>query len=242
MKIIKLVFFGIILSASAARAADWSQTNIQFLHSNDYRTVNGSYLSQTVVTFEHLSGWKYGSNFFFFDLGSPDTENSNVYYGEFSPAFSFSKMGLIPKFENSVFKDAALQFNFELAQAPARRVNLVGLTFEWNIPYIDYLATQFLYRDALGVSGSTGQFTVVWLVRFEPFTMPMEFSGFIDWAGKEETLSDNLHTQASLLFDFARTDLKAPFKVGLEYKYWNNKYGIQGLVESAPQAKLVWIF
>lgn len=243
-KILFHVFaFLLMTSASAvSKAADWSQTNIQFLHGNEYKKGNDDSYSATVVTFEHLSSWAYGSNFFFFDITSPDTENSTSYYGEFSPALSLGKTGVFTPPEG-VLKDVLLQLNFEIPQGPARRVNLAGVTLEWKDLWFDYLGTQFLYRDALGVDGHTGQLTVVWLKRFGGEVFPLEFSGFVDWAGQEGPLKDNVHTQANFLYDFnRRTQNKVPLKIGIEYKYWNNKYGIDGVVENVPQAKLLWIF
>lgn len=232
----------VLFFTTTSFAADWSQTNVQFLHGESYAKPGDESFSATVVTFEHLSSWAYGSNFFFFDITSPDKENSTGYYGEFSPAFSLGKMGAFTPPE-SFLKDISLQLNFEMPQGPARRVNLAGLTFEWKDIGFDYLATQFLYRDAVGMDGHTGQLTVVWLKRWGGDVVPIEFLGFVDWAGAEGTLKDNTHVQANLLYDFSRkTAQKVPLKVGMEYKYWDNKYGISGLNEQVPQAKLLWIF
>lgn len=230
------------MAAANSYAADWSQTNIQFLHGNEYKKGNGDAYSATVVTFEHLSSWAYGSNFFFFDITSPDTASNTSYYGEFSPALSLGKTGVFTPPEG-VLKDVLLQLNFEMPQGPAKRVNLAGVTLEWKDLWFDYLGTQFLYRDALGVDGHTGQLTVVWLKRLGGEIFPVEFSGFLDWAGQESSLKDNIHAQANFMYDFSRrTQNKVPLKLGVEYKYWNNKYGIEGLVENVPQAKLLWIF
>lgn len=224
------------------QAANWSQTNVQFLHGDSYKKPGDTSYSATVVTFEHLSQWDYGSNFFFFDITSPDTKSSTSYYGEFSPAFSLSKMGAFTPPE-SFLKDVLLQLNFEIPQGPARRVNLAGVTLEWKDVGFDYLATQFLYRDVMGIDGHTGQLTVAWLKRAGGDWLPLEFSGFLDWAGVEGTLKDNVHIQANFLYDLSRkTAQKVPLKAGLEYKYWSNKYGVDGLTENVPQAKVLWIF
>ena len=122
-------------------------------------------------------------------------------------------------------------------------MNLTGITIEWKDIGMDYFATQFLYRDAQGVEGHTGQLTLVWKKTFGPESFPMEFSGFLDWAGKESTVMDNLQAQPGLYWDLnRRTAQKVPVKLGVEYLYWKNKYGIDGLTESLPQAKLTWIF
>lgn len=231
-----------LLFSVTTHAATWSQTNFQILHGDSYKKPGDISYSATVTTFEHASQWDYGSNFFFFDVTSPDTETNTSYYGEFSPAFSFGKMGLFTPPE-SYLKDVLFQLNFEIPQGPAHRVNLAGMTLEWKDIGFDYFATQFLYRKALGVDGQTGQLTLVWIKRFGPDTAPLEFSGFLDWAGAQDTLSDNLHIQANILYDISRrTAQKVPLKIGMEYKYWGNKYGIAGMTENVPQAKLLWIF
>ncbi|MFS4458550.1 DUF5020 domain-containing protein [Bdellovibrio sp. HCB2-146] len=226
----------------SSHAADWQQTEFQILHGDSYKAPGDTTYSKTVFTFNHVSSWAYGSNFFFFDISSPDTDDNTTYYGEFSPAFSLTKMGLM-KEPDSVVKDILLQLNYELPQGPAKRAALAGVTIEWKDISIDYFATQFLYRDTLANDGHTGQFTIVWLKRFGGDSFPVEFSGFLDWAGQEGTIKDNLQTQPSLLYDFSKkTAGKVPLKLGVEWLYWKNKYGIDGLDESLGQAKLVWIF
>ncbi len=223
-------------------AAEWQETNIQLLYGTDYKAANGNSYTKDMLTIEHTSSWAYGGNFFFFDISNPDSESDTEFYGEWSPAFSINKMGLLGLSQGSILKDTQLQFNFELPQGPSKRANLAGVTFQWDIGF-DYLATQFLYRDTLGQDGHTGQFTLVWLKRFGTDAWPFEFSGFLDWAGSEGTSKDNLQTQPSLMLDFQRQSAgKVPLKLGVEYLYWQNKYGISGLLESHPQAKLTWIF
>ncbi|QDK38994.1 DUF5020 family protein [Bdellovibrio sp. NC01] len=240
-KNLAISLFALISSPLLSHAADWQETNIQFLHGSDYRTFDDKSVSQMIVTLEHVDSWAYGSNYFFIDISNPDSDANASYYGEFSPAFSLSKMGLIEK-PQGVLRDVAIQGNWEMPQGPAKRAVLGGLTFEWNIGF-DYFATQFLYRDSFGGDGHTGQLTLVWLKKFGTEAWPFEFSGFLDWAGQEGDISDNLQTQPSLLYDASRRSSgKIPLKVGVEWQYWQNKYGIKGLTESLPQAKLVWIF
>lgn len=235
------IFLGSFLLSSFCFASNWSQTNIQFLHGDTYRKADGSDTVGSVMTVEHLSHWDYGSNFFFFDISNPETESSTSYYGEFSPSLSMRKLDLYK--EGSYVKDISFQLNFELPQGPAKRANLAGLTFEWKNVGFDYLATQFLYRDTMGVEGNTGQLTLVWIKRFGSERAPFEFSGFLDWAGKEGYLSRNIHTQINLLYDIDRkTAQRVPLKLGVEYKHWDNKFGIDGLNERVPQVKLQWNF
>lgn len=231
----------ILLTLSPATfAADWSQTNVQILHGDGYKNPGDTEYSKTIMTFEHTSSWALGSNYLFFDISSPDTDDKTEYYGEFSPAFSLTKMGLFT-LPDSPLADILLQLNFEMPQGPAKRATLAGLTLEWKNIGFDYLATQFLYRDSLGADGHTGQLTLVWSKTFATY-IPLEFSGFLDWAGQEDTSESNLHTQPSLLLDFSRTsNSKTPIKIGVEWQYWQNKFGIKDLNESLPQVKFIWI-
>lgn len=51
--------------------------------------------SASVVTLEHINGWKYGDNFFFVDITNADKsdeERSTSFYGEISPRISLSKV------------------------------------------------------------------------------------------------------------------------------------------------------
>lgn len=157
-----------------------------------------------MITLEHVSSWAYGNNFFFIDLAQPDTEKNSSFYAEFSPALSLTKTGIIG-LPDGVVKDILIQGNFEWPQGPAHRAVLGGITLEWQQLGMDYLATKFLYRDTHGFDGHTWQFTLVWTKNFGNEHIPLQFAGFIDWAGKEGTSVSNFHTQPQLLFDFARS-------------------------------------
>lgn len=223
-----------------AWGSDWQQTQFQYLHGDNYKGADGTTFSQSVITFEHASSWEYGSNFFFVDLAQPDTEAGSTFYAEFSPAISLTKTDLL-ELSDGILKDVLLQGNFEWPQGPAQRAVLGGLTFEWKNLGLDYLATQLLYRDSHGEKGNTGQFTVVWEKNFGNETLPIQFSGFFDWAGNEGRSVANFHTQPTLLYDFSRSRVfRSPIKLGLEWQYWKNKFGIEGIDQSTPQLKFVW--
>ena len=242
LKIMYLMSLLPFLIYPSLRASDWQETNLQYLHGNRYLTPTNEKFSQSIITVEHVSGWTYGTNFFFFDIASPDTHNDTKYYGEISPAISLEKIELL-KLNDPFIKDILLQLNLELPQGPVHRTVLEGVTLEWKNLWFDYLSTQFLRRDILGVNGTSAQLTLVWSKVFGQKKWPIRFNGFLDWASKEGEVHDNLQTQPSLLLDFAlKTDGRVPLRIGIEYNYWHNKLGIKGLNQSVPQLKIVWIF
>jgi hypothetical protein len=64
------VLFALILVAQPAPAAIWSNTelHLQFGTLDTPAFAGGGDQSTTIFTLQHASGWKYGDNFFFFDV------------------------------------------------------------------------------------------------------------------------------------------------------------------------------
>lgn len=57
------------LCSLSAQAADWSDTSIGYRYGTDFREpVNANEISKNILNFNHVSGYKYGSNFFNADL------------------------------------------------------------------------------------------------------------------------------------------------------------------------------
>jgi nucleoside-specific outer membrane channel protein Tsx len=57
------------LCSLSAQAADWSDTSIGYRYGTDFREpVNANDISKNILNFNHVSGYKYGSNFFNADL------------------------------------------------------------------------------------------------------------------------------------------------------------------------------
>jgi nucleoside-specific outer membrane channel protein Tsx len=53
----------------STQAADWSDTSIGYRYGSDFREpVNANEISKNILNFNHVSGYKYGSNFFNADL------------------------------------------------------------------------------------------------------------------------------------------------------------------------------
>lgn len=64
-----LVVCGLVACGLAAHAADWSDTSIGYRHGSDYaEPFNANAISKDILNLTHVSGYKYGSNFFNVDL------------------------------------------------------------------------------------------------------------------------------------------------------------------------------
>jgi nucleoside-specific outer membrane channel protein Tsx len=68
----------VLLAAMAAgvQAADWSDTSINFRHGDKFQEpFNGKDISKNIIGLNHVSGYKYGTNFFNADLLLSDSKD-----------------------------------------------------------------------------------------------------------------------------------------------------------------------
>lgn len=222
-----------------ASAADWSSTNIQLLNGKGFKnSPTGEEEHGTVWTVEHASGWKYGSNYFFFDINEGNRNNESALYGEFSPTLSLPK--ILGTSTGGLIKDYGPTATFEIPMAPASRVNLYGFNVEWNVPGFAYLSTAFYSRDILTVPGTSTQVTVVWNVPFSISSAAFSFQGFADIASGEGSAEGYVLTQPQLLLDLDKTAGITGLSVGVEYSDWKNKYTVKDWNEKVLCGMIKW--
>jgi nucleoside-specific outer membrane channel protein Tsx len=213
-------------------AADWSVTHLTFLTGNGFRWPAASTVDTPSSTFtiEQASGWTYGDNFFFIDFAELGTSSVNM-YGEWSPRVSLNKtMGLTPP---SFLKDILVALEFNVASGN-HQVHHYGVGFDFNFPWIDLLQFNAFLRDDFNLTGTSSQLTFVWSKTFD-VGAKIVFTGFIDIVGAEGTSTSYVMTQPQLYW--LATDTLG---IGLEYRYWNNKFGISGLKDQSPQLMVKW--
>lgn len=245
---VSVVFLWVMLLLShAASAANWSQTSVLLLDGAGYKNVNDdSRFNTQVLTLEHVSGWKYGTNFFFVDVTHPNSADSQ-FYGELSPSFSLGKIsGKDLSF--GMVKDLSIATTWELGQNT--NAKLFGLGVDLNIPNMP-VATINVYQrqsESKFVPGKTGngqQVTLVWAAPFSLGATQWLFNGFFDYATAEPEVGkvENIVSSPRLMMDAgALWGTPKSLYVGVEYSYWKNKYGVKGIEESVPQLALQWSF
>ncbi|MBF6058503.1 MULTISPECIES: outer membrane protein OmpK [Thiomicrorhabdus] len=246
--LVSTLVLGSMLSVAApSQAANWSSTSFLMHSGSGYKTVPGNTeYDQTIVTLEHADGWKYGDNFFFFDVSEPNNPNTS-FYGEFSPRLSLSKIsGKDLSF--GIVKDVSLAATWEFGGVT--NAKLFGFGFDLDIPGVPVAKVNVYNRFgesqfAPGEVSSAPQVTLVWMAPFSIGYSNWIFEGFLDyaWAEKEVGKEDNIVAQPRLLMDVG--DLwGAPKQLyaGIEYSYWMNKYGSKGVDEGVPQLTIKWTF
>ena len=231
-----LIFVFLPISAQASWL-EWHSSNVQLLHGSTFELNDDKV--QTTLTFEHANGWKYGDNFFYLDYNIDQSEDINA---EFSPRLSAGKIFGVD-LSHGAFQDFLL---FSGTYEKARRFEalLYGVGADFNIPGFNFFQTNWYVRDNPDADGQGFQTTWVWSRPFSLGRYKMTFDGYFDFADYEEG-DVNFFTQPQLLLDLGHAAGVVPdgkLYAGIEYRYWHNKFGVDGVTEIAPQAMVKWVF
>ncbi len=252
MKVIcKILFISCVLLQSSY-SYEWSRTSLSYLNGSSFKLGDNN---RVEYTFEHAGAWKYGDNFFWFDVTDPQSSNDSsktAIYGEWAPRLSFGKIFEFYSKDRFV-KDVLLSTTFEHGKSTATsRSRLIGAGVDLNLPLFQFFQVNFYVRDNLDAEGTSLQSTIA-------YNLPMNiseklsfyYSAYIDIVfGSEGNRSDNTlvkshwHTGQQLAYDvgkaYGHSDV---IYLGAEYQYWNRKYGIEGgPVENNLKLLVKWIF
>lgn len=230
-----LAVFIVPCLAQAQSLLEWQSANIQILRGAGYELSDDR--TQTTLTFEYANGWTYGDTFFYLDWTPDQPEETNA---ELSPRLSLGKItGRDLSF--GPVKDVLLSATWE--KAVDFDAYLYGAALDLDVPGFAFFQANLYRRDDPDTPGKGWQATFVWSRPFQIGGRDFTFGGFADYANYEGG-STNLFTQPQILMDVG--DLagvgKARAYAGIEWRYWHNKFGVDGVNESAPQAVFKWIF
>lgn len=224
-----------------AGSATWSSTNIQYLSGSNYEVGDEK---RSIITLEHVNGWKYGDNFFFVDINNPDrkgTLTSTGYYGEISPRLSLSSL-TGKKLARGLIKDVLITTTAEIGEG--FQSYLYGLAVDLAIPKVPVFQINYYVRNEITAPTELGsQLTLVWLAPFSLGSTAWSFEGFLDYAFGNEPSEDNLLMGPRLLLDVGNFfGAKGQLEAGIEYQYWSNKFGIKNVDEKVAQTMVKWIW
>jgi len=245
--------------AGNAAALEWSDTEVQYLRGREFREpYNPDHIGKQTVTFQHADGHAYGRNFLFIDTLKSDDKDASAteFYGEGYASLSLSKLSGTSWAYGAV-RDLNLTAGINYGHKSYSnyninpRVLLPGITVDLNLPgfaffNVDMLAYidrgRFAGNDN-GCNADTYQLTPAWKLPFSIAGEKFSFEGFIDVIGAHGNCVRQVLSQPQLRWDignhFGPSD---KLYLGIEYQFWNNKFGVRGVRESFPEALLVWKF
>ena len=121
---------------------------------------------------------------------------------------------------------------------------LAGIGVDFDLPGFKFFKSNFFIRDNPDLAGNTYQVTLAWNVPFKISSVNMLLEGFTDIVGAEgrsvayQLIVPRLLADAGPLVGFKPNTLW----LGIEWQYWHNKFGVDGVTESVPQVQMKYIF
>jgi nucleoside-specific outer membrane channel protein Tsx len=252
MSLKKLALSAAVAAASISGAAQaemfWSDNSVSYLYGTDYKVALSPDDGETdesryVLTFEHASGHSWGDVFFFMDRSqSKDGREESEIYSEAGARLS-SGLVFDEKISFGPVTDVLLAGQLEMGSASnGGTVNnqLLGLGLDFKVPGFDYVQLNGYYRNngdsAFGHNSVDGNFqlTPVWGTSFNIGSARFVWDGFIDATTSTDVANEPeqksfVHMQTQLKWDAGKMlyGKEKSLYVGVEYEYWNNKFGIE---------------
>lgn len=226
ISIVYLVFWG--ACSHATSFITWHSTNIQLLSGTQYKIGDNF---RTIVTLEHANKWRYGDFFTFVDFSQFSDGNENI-YAEFTPRLSLSQLtGKSLAIGN--ISDVFLSSNFEKGENGIARY-LMGIGANFSVPGFSFFKVNLWNRNNPDRQDTTWQVNVAWNYPLKMKSADILIEGFVDLIGEEGagTVPSQLIVPRFLvdigpMFSMPKKQLL----VGIEWQYWHNKFGIEGVTE-----------
>lgn len=244
------------LGGTAAQADNFATTEIQLLYGDGFKLGRNGFggTERLTATIEHFSTWNYGDNFFFVDINRDFTGSGggagskSDEYGEYWTHLSGSKIFGFD-FGNSLIRD--INLGAGINAGTDFTVLAYGPRVDFNMPGFDVLTFGFYgynnVDDPFGRSlDTTYQATVVWsapLIRQGRINLWTQ--GFVDFIGDQGSGVDNqIVFQPQLRLDLGQAmgGTAGKVEVGVEYAYFDNKFGVTDVEDNVLQALLVYNF
>jgi nucleoside-specific outer membrane channel protein Tsx len=221
----------LLLSAFANAETYFTDISYSLLRGTQYEVGDSQ---RKVGTLEFVSAGSWGDVFFFHDHLRFDNGQTDDYW-ELQPRFklaSFTESGSVKQlyvatqWEHSEFQD-----NF-----------LIGPGADLDIPGFQFFQINAYYRENQDADNNF-QITSVWAAPFEIGSTQWLFDGFFDWASSSDNAAANLNFTPQIKWNMGKKlNLSNPLYLGLEYTYWNNKFGIKGVTENNLNVLLKYHF
>ena len=248
-----------IISAATAHAADWSDTSISFRTGSAFNEpFNPVDIKKNIFGLTHVSGYKYGSNFFNVDFLQSDSNDpaslkqsagAQEAYLVYRHTLDIGKLqGADIKFGPIRGVGATFGFDWntknDVGYNSRKRMLVAGPTLMWDVPGflntsvlllsesnapsgafppISNVASRYSYKTHAMLTANWG-IPIAGVAAFEGY------ANFIAKKGKDEVGNDtgaetNIDMQVMFDVSSAVGASKNTLRVGVEYQYWNNKFG-----------------
>jgi nucleoside-specific outer membrane channel protein Tsx len=244
------------LCSLSTHAADWSDTSIGYRYGTDFaEPFNNSAIAKNIVNLSHVSGYKYGTNFFNADLLLSDSKDSPTNFGVPTEASAGQEVYVLyrntvdlSKVTSNSYKfgpvrdmgiTAGFDFNTKSGDGynSKKRMLVAGPTFMMDVP--GFLNVSLLALWESNAPNATPRYSydvhpmlnLAWGMPVPGVPLAFEgFANFIASKGKNEFGGDTAaetNIDMQVMYDLSGVMGAKPktFRVGLEYQWWKNKFG-----------------
>lgn len=225
-----------LLSTSVSAKQFWSDTSFTLLKGSDYEVGKSE---RNVFTLEHASGHSWGNIFAFVDRLSPKNSDDKEVYGEVGMTFNLMQQ------KESFIKDVYVATQWEYGSSSgafgmSQDNYLLGAGVNLDIPGSTFFNVN-LYRRNNEHGDANNQLTLAWAF---PFADGFVYDGFMDAVDSTDSSVSSYNITSQLKYDFGQHmgAEKNKLYAGIEYVYWRNKFGIDGITEKNANLLLQWHF
>ncbi len=222
-------------STGAQAEMVWSTFSLSYLRGDHYQVGDDS---RRVLTVEHASKHTWGDNFFFLDNLSSDDGTVKNYF-ELAPRLSLTYV-TNKQMSVGIIKDLLIASTWE--SGDGFNNYLYGLGMALAVPGFRYFNIN-LYQVDNDLWDDDEQITLTWGLPFTLAGANFLFDGFLDYSTASDSNAREMNFTSQVKWDLGPLiGATAPFYVGMEYAYWNNKFGIDGVNERNPCLLVKWHF
>ncbi len=257
-----------------AQAADWSDTYIGYRKGSTFaEPFNPDDIGKDILNLNHVSGYKYGTNFFNVDMLMSDSkdpaaagssEGAQEVYVVYRNTVDLEKATGMP-FKFGPVRGTGVTVGFDYntktdkGYNSKKRMLVVGPTFSMDVPGFLNVGLYELWES--NAPNATPRYNysthpmvgLSWGVPIASLPLSFEgFANFISSKGKDEFGNDTAaetNIDMQVMYDLGAALGSAPktFKVGLEYQYWQNKFGndsgrMAGATAKTPMIRMEYHF
>lgn len=233
--VVSAMVLGMALSQSASAELLWQDFSLTYVGADDYELMSSK--DGQVITVDHASGHSWGDTYFFLD--HYDFEGKTSKYFEFAPRLSLGKVSG-KELSFGPIKDVLIASNWESGDGFDNY--MYGIGFSLDVPGFNYVDVN-LYKVENDLVEDDEMMTLVWGYPFSIGSAEFLYDGFVDWSTKQDDHASEMNFTSQLKWNVGiHFGLKAPLYVGMEYAYWENKFGVEGADEHNPGLLVRWHF
>lgn len=234
------------LFSATLSAAQWSTTEIHLQNGELTDPFAREEFNTTILTFQHVSGWTYGDNFFFVDHLNGESGDPE-FYGEWYSNFSLGKI-LDTQVGGGPIKDIGIVAGYNFAPEDPANLNfyLPGFRLVWDIEGFAFIQTDITaYLTDGNQDDNSFMIDCAWAYPISSGNQKFSIEGHIEYIGERGDgygQESWILAQPQFRWDAGNALFGSDgvFYLGIEYQYWQNKLGVDGEDDNVAQLLAVW--